>query len=341
MIAYMQRLFIMVLVGVALIGAASTAVAKPGDEKRIALVIGNSAYQGVPPLKNPKNDASDITKKLEELNFEVITLIDADANQHRNAIQIFKQQFKDADVGLFFYAGHGIAINGTNYMIPVDARMASAGAIGDELVRVDSVVQEVGNTNGKMLVFLDACRENPFTQKAMAIGANGVGRGLAITQKLDKVAQKGLSRLDSGNRNLLVAFATQPGNIAEDGQGRNSPFTKGLLANINEKTDIRQVLSKVRASVGKDTSFKQVPWDQASLLDDVYLAGKPSFKPNLVEIGEVSGYSSDWNLARVKLINRGSAWSTPPRRGSPFPFRYRVVTCWRGASPTGPRSDTC
>lgn len=271
---------------------------------RVALVVGNAHYQHVPALGNTGNDANDVTTKLKGLGFDVIKVIDGTAREQRSAIATFKKRLRSADVGLFYYSGHGIAVNGANYIIPVDAKLASNDALDRELVRVDSVIDGSASSGKKLLLFLDACRDNPFLQKVAMLSGVSASRGLAVTKRMQELkADVGLSRLEAGNQNLFVAFATQPGNVALDGLpgSRNSPFTAAFIQHVDQKFEVRELLTRVRASVANGTDFKQIPWEQNSLLEPIYLAGKPNLtKIDKLDVGVVESVNTDWQYLVVQ-----------------------------------------
>ena len=186
-------------------------------ERRVALVIGNSAYRHATQLANPKNDAIDMAKKLSSLGFDVVRGEDLDLAGMRGTVRDFIGKLDGADMALLFYAGHGVQVNGNNYMAPVDAQLTSYNDLDFEAMPMDLILSAMERTTKVNLVFLDACRDSPFSQnlaRSMGTRSGGAGRGLA--------------RLGTGI-GTLIAFATQPGNVALDGEGRNSPFTTALL----------------------------------------------------------------------------------------------------------------
>jgi uncharacterized caspase-like protein len=235
-------------------------------EKRVALVIGNSAYQHASRLPNPENDAPDMAAKLEGLGFEVVLGSNLDLAGVRYAIGIFVEKLADADMALFYYAGHGLQVNGENYIAPVDAKLLSYLDLEFETVPISLVLSAMERRPGINLVILDACRDNPLAAnlvRSMGTRSSSVGRGLA------KIG---------GGLNSLIAFATQPGNVAFDGAGRNSPFTAALLRHLGTPgQDITRELIDVRRDVVIETSGRQVPWDSSSLTREVVL--KPMAKP--------------------------------------------------------------
>lgn len=237
-------------------------------DRRVALVMGNSAYQNVPGLPNPKNDASDMTAKLKDLGFEVVTGLDLDLVRMRGTARDFIKKLDKADIALFYYSGHGLQVNGNNYMAPVDAHLSSYDDLDFETLPMDLVLAAMERSSKVNLVFLDACRDNPLAENlARSLGTRSgfVGRGLA--------------KLGSGVGSL-IAFATQPGNVAFDGSGRNSPFTTALLRHLGTPgQDITRDLVHVRRDVLEATNGKQVPWDNSSLTGDVVLNPLPIQEP--------------------------------------------------------------
>jgi uncharacterized caspase-like protein len=187
-------------------------------EKRVALVMGNSAYQHTAPLKNPSNDATDMAEKLRQLGFDVIEGTDLSKDEMEQRIRAFADKLTGADVGLFFYAGHGLQIDGRNFLAPVDAKLRSDTDLDFEAVDLNLVLKQLERNSRISIVFLDACRDNPLaTILAQNSRSLEIGRGLA---RIDKAV------------GMMIAFSTQPGNVALDGEGRNSPFTTALLRHI-------------------------------------------------------------------------------------------------------------
>ena len=250
-------------------------------EKRVALVIGNSAYQHAVQLANPKNDSSDMNAKLESLGFEVVSGQDLDLAGMRRTVREFLEKLDGADMALFFYAGHGLQVNGNNYMVPVDAQLSGYNDLDFEALPMDLVLSAMERSAKVNLIFLDACRDNPFAEKlsrSMGTRSGSVSRGLA--------------KLGSGVGSL-IAFATQPGNVAIDGAGRNSPFTTALLAHLGTPgQDITRDLIDVRRDVLAATDGKQVPWENSSLTGEVVL--KPlATEPKAVSVPTPQSTSPD------------------------------------------------
>lgn len=229
-------------------------------EKGVALVIGNSAYRQVPALVNPKNDAADIAAKLRAMGLLVVHGEDLDLTAMRAKVREFITSLEKADLAIFFYAGHGLQVDGVNYLAPVDARLASQDDLEFEAMPMDLILPAMERNAKVNLVFLDACRDNPLAKnlaKSMGTRSTAVGRGLA--------------EIGSGVGSL-IAFATQPGNLAFDGEGRNSPFTTALLKHLGTPGQgVTDDLILVRRDVLEATAGKQVPWDNSALTGRVVL----------------------------------------------------------------------
>ena len=237
-------------------------------ERRIALVIGNSVYQNTAELKNPKNDAADMAASLRRLGFEVFEGHDLDKRSMERMIRQFGVKLSGADLALFFYAGHGVAIGGQNYLVPTDARLASEGDADFEGLPLTLVLKQMEREAKTSIVLLDACRDNPLA------------RNLARTMgtRSSQVSQ-GLAEVRTGV-GTLIGFSTQPGNVATDGTGRNSPYAEALLRHIEVSgTDVSGVLIAVRNDVLKATDGRQVPWEHTSLTGQVYLKIAPPSTP--------------------------------------------------------------
>ena len=240
-------------------------------ERRIALVIGNSVYQNTAELKNPKNDAGDMAGSLRRLGFEVFEGHDLDKRSMERMIRQFGVKLSGADLALFFYAGHGVAVGGQNYLVPTDARLASEGDADFEGLALTLVLKQMEREAKTSIVLLDACRDNPLA------------RNLARTMgtRSSQVSQ-GLAEVRTGV-GTLIGFSTQPGNVATDGTGRNSPYAEALLRHIEVSgTDLSGVLIAVRNDVLKATDGKQVPWEHTSLTGQVYLKMTPPSIPAAV-----------------------------------------------------------
>ena len=250
-----------VLLAFALLFAASVAHAAG----RVALVVGNSTYAHIGRLPNPGNDAADMAAALRRLGFEVTTTLDADRGELNDALRAFTRQSAGADVSLVFYAGHGIEMDGVNYLVPVDARLERDVDVRFEAVALDDVL--VSTTGASLrLVVLDACRNNPLARSMQRTGASrSVSRG-------------SFGNLDEsllGNE-TLVAYAAAAGTTAADGTGRNSPYTSALLAYLEEPVELLTLFRQVRAQVLATTNGEQRPHEYQSLLGEHYLGGAPA-----------------------------------------------------------------
>jgi TPR repeat protein len=204
------------------------------------------------PLKNPKNDATDMAKALEKLNFQVALKTDASKSQMQKAIRKFGNELKHGGVGLFFYAGHGMQVKGTNYLIPVGSDIQNEDEIQDLAVSANLVLAKMETAGNPLnIVILDACRNNPFTRSFRS-------------------SQTGLAQMDAPTGSLLV-YATGPGSVAADGEGRNGLFTKYLLKHVRiPGMEVGKMLRSVRKFVIKESNNQQTPWDSSSLTGDFY-----------------------------------------------------------------------
>jgi hypothetical protein len=224
------------------------------DSKRVALVIGNSSYEFGGELNNPQNDAHSMAQILSALGFKVFKYVDLDQDDMRKAIDQFGEQLVNYDVGLFFYAGHGIQAKGYNYLIPVDALLMSEPDVEYNCVRADRILGKMeAAANETNIVILDACRNNPFERSWTRTPQ---GKGLAFMNA------------PSGS---LIAYATSPGNTALDGTGKNGLYTSALINHIVEPDiTIIEMFQKVRTFVREQSDGSQVPWESTSLEGNFY-----------------------------------------------------------------------
>jgi hypothetical protein len=239
-------------------------------KKRVALIIGNSAYQHTSKLANPSNDAADMARVLKFLGFTVIDGFDLDKAMFDRKIREFASALGGADAGVFFYAGHGLQVKGQNYLAPTDARLTTASALDLEMVRVDLVQRIMESETQTNILFLDACRDNPLARNlARALGTRSANVG------------QGLAAIESG-AGTLISFSTQPGNVALDGSGRNSPFTGALVKQLSTlKDDLSAILIAVRNDVMRETERKQVPWEHSALTGRFYFGAVPAAFVNI------------------------------------------------------------
>lgn len=228
---------------------------------RLALVIGNGAYRNAPPLPNPANDAHAVAKALRDIGFQVIEATDLDRAGMERALLDFLQKAPSANVRLLFYAGHGMQVDGNNYLVPVDATVKSKNTAIFELVDIGRILKGLDDESHANVIILDACRDNPFETRIAP--SRSAGRGA------------GLSGYESVGAGTLIAFATAPGNTAADGSGAHSPFTVALLKHIGTpRLELNQMLTRVRIDVAAATEKKQVPWVNSSLLGEVFLTAQ-------------------------------------------------------------------
>jgi uncharacterized caspase-like protein len=225
--------------------------------KRVALVLANSAYQNAPQLANPVNDGAMIAKTLKDAGFDVVdSRHDLPALETRRALREFADSARDADIALVYYAGHGIEVDGANYLIPVDAKLERDTDVYDEALSLDRVLVAIEPAKQLRLAILDACRDNPFgkTMKR-TIAARGIGRGLA--------------QVEPSGPNTLIAYSAKAGSTAQDGDGSNSPFSIALSKHLTTPgLDVRRAFGFVRDDVLKITSNKQEPFVYGSLGGD-------------------------------------------------------------------------
>lgn len=226
-------------------------------EKRVALVLGMSKYQNVPALTNPARDAAAMGDVFKKAGFDTVdTKLDLTVSGLRREIRDFAAAAADADIAVVYYAGHGIEVSGTNYLIPADARLQSDFDIPDETVSLDRVLQALEPVKRLRLVILDACRDNPFdkSMKRSLGGTRSIGRGLAEVEP---------------TKNTLIAFAAKAGAVAGDGDGNNSPFATALMKHLTSPgLDLRLAFGKVRDDVVKTTNNRQEPFMYGSLGGD-------------------------------------------------------------------------
>jgi carboxyl-terminal processing protease len=277
----MAPLRIIGLVFAALVVLAGPVFAEP----RVALVIGNSNYGGdLGQLPNPANDARLMAKTLRDIGFTVVEAEDADQTQMKRAIQDFSAQLAAVGggaTGLFFYAGHGLQVGGTNYLIPIHAKIAREGDVELEAVSVDLVMKQMAFADSAVnIVILDACRNNPLSR-----GFRAVTRGLA----------------DPSVRPMgsFIAYSTAPGDVAEDGKGANSPYTTALATAITRPgAGINDVFQEVRGKVLTATNQKQVPWDSSSLTAPFYFVPAAVTSPPGTAVDPQAMDLAFWNAVK-------------------------------------------
>lgn len=285
--AELLRVTLFILSAMLIVVDPATAGGVTSEEgQRVALVIGNSSYRYTTRLQNTRADSADVAAALATLGFTVIEKSDLDKAQMEEAIGEFSERLGEGGVAVFYFAGHGLQADGQNYLVPVDAKLRTLPSVELEAVKVDSVLGVMEGKGRIAILFLDACRNNPLAQRLAATsGARsaGIGRGLAVMHY----------RADT-----LLSFATQPNNVAEDGTGRNSPFTGALVTHmLNSEDSITDMLTQVRIDVLEATGNEQVPWDYSSL------TRKFHFKPRTASAARTEGGLTYEQRAEIELWN--------------------------------------
>jgi len=237
--------------------------APPPSSARTALVIGNAAYgTEVGPLQNPGNDATDIAAALRQLGFEITLVLDANRQRLEEAVEAFSRQLRRGGVGLFYFSGHGAQVEGTNYLIPVGARLAHTADVKFQAVAAEWVLASMEDAgNGLNIVILDACRNAPFARQWRS-------------------AQRGLAAMQAAHGSL-IAYATAPGSVAADGTGRNGTYTKHLLQYMTvPDLPVEQMFKQVRLAVEQETKGAQTPWELSSLRGDFFFRPETGARPS-------------------------------------------------------------
>src|ERR1700761_6529680 len=251
-----------VLIALVAISAFIGLTAPAAAEKRVALVIGNSAYQNVARLDNPRNDAALMGETLIGLGFTLVgdrAQLDLDKASMDLAVQNFGRQIQGADVALFYYAGHGVQVSGSNFLVPVSANPTREADVDFQMVDANVVLRQMQGSGTRLnLVILDACRNNPF-------GARGL-----------RATDGGLAQMRAPD-GTVISYATQPGNVAQDGADGHSPYTKALAATLRQPgLDIFQTFNQVGLAVKRDTGGSQQPWVSSSPIDGTFYFVPPS-----------------------------------------------------------------
>lgn len=254
------------------------AAAAQAPPKRVALVIGNSEYLHLPKLKNPTNDVREVIAVLRSAQFEVIHGQDLTRIQFEELAKTFLRSVENADVSLIYYSGHGVHVGDNNYLIPVDARLSTPYDVEIEAIRVDNIYNYIRDKTRMQLIFLDACRDNPFRAEQYwiadrlerAAGNQGLARPAGATSSVRTTPDNG----------SLIAFSTEPGKVAYDGSGDLSYYTQAFVRRaLTPNLELRQMLTQVRRDVLTATNGQQRPWENSSLVEDFFmlpLPGMPS-----------------------------------------------------------------
>jgi uncharacterized caspase-like protein len=223
------------------------------------LVIGNGNYTNG-PLKNAVNDALDMAATLSGKGFKVILKQNASRADMREAIREFGTEINEGGVGLFYYSGHGIQVDGVNYLVPIDANVEMKAEIAEECINASTVLRVMEYSNNRInVIILDACRNNPF-------------------RSFSRSEEKGITKMDppkGAKQGSIIAFATAPGDVASDGEGRNGLYTSKLLKYMNTpELTLEEVFKKVRIEVSTESGGRQIPWENNSLTGDFFFTIK-------------------------------------------------------------------
>ena len=289
---------------------------------RVALVVGNSAYKATTPLANPTHDAGDVAEALKQAGFTVIMALDADKARFDGALRAFADQLSNAEVALLFYAGHGLQVGMQNYLIPIDAKLDRERDLEFETIRLDFVLRqmEIDRDGKTTIVILDACRDNTLSKnlaRSMGTRSTAIGKGLAA-------APAGLG--------TFIAYSTQPGNVALDGDGRNSPFTVALIKHMSVKgRNLPATMIEVRKDVVAATSGRQVPWDHSALTTEFYFHAGAASQASGTVAAAPAGTGADITALqeRIRLLEENAK----KREAAP---RANTVASAAPAQPTKP-----
>jgi len=304
----MRRILTPALWLASFVAVAVAATANAYAEKRVAFVMGNGAYAHAAPLPNPPNDARAVAASLERLGFDVVSGYDLGMDEMRMAVRDFSQKLNGADVALFFYAGHGMQVFGENYLIPVDAALKDEADLDFSAIKMNLVLRQMEREPRVKIIILDACRDNPFEQQ--------LSRSMGKTRSASAL-DRGLAKIDAGG-GTLIAFATDPGAVAFDGDDQHSPFTEGLLKHIETPgIDVGLMMRRVVKHVKDTTDNQQTPWMNVSLDTEVYLSGAPA-APN---------------------AGPAPAPAPAPQVVSTFDDRQMELVVWQSAERSGQRPD--
>jgi len=286
-----------VAVGLALLFGAHAWTAPALAETRVALVVGNSAYQHAPALPNPARDAKSMAAMFQKNGFDtVVAQYDVGNLDFKRAIRQFEDKASDADIAVVYFAGHGIEVHGINYVIPVDATLASDRDAEDEAIPLDRLVQSVDGAKRLRVIILDACRDNPFA-RTMKLQRTAAVRGITA----------GLGAAEPTTINTLIAYAAKAGSAAEDGDGDHSPFTLALLSDLFVPgLDIRLAFGRVRDDVLKKTGNRQEPFVYGSLGGTNIAIVAPPTVSQQSAVADAQGEKGDYAL--VEKIGTKGAW---------------------------------
>ena len=285
------------LFGLVMLWAAALVQAAVREDKAVALVIGNTDYKTA-PLKNPSNDARAMAERLRKLGFEVVERNNLKTREIPGTLREFRSRLKPGAVALFFYAGHGVQIKGVNYLPAVDADITSEEDVTMQSIDVNRILEILDESKTRLnLVFLDACRNNPFTRSFRSSAA-------------------GLAKVDAPS-GTLISFATRPGSTAYDGDGSHGLYTQHLLQHMNEPNlPVEQMLKRVVSGVKKESKGQQEPWMEGAIEGDFYFVGKGGQAASQTEAqapAKAAPASSDQQLAMELAFWNSISQSKNPR----------------------------
>lgn len=300
---------------------ASSSAVESENRDRVALVIGNSRYDYLPSLENPYNDAQGMAAALWQAGFETIELIDADREEMVAAIATFAKRIQKGSDAVFFYAGHGVQINGANYLLPVSTRVEDVNDLNNQVVDANEIVGLMGNSEARInVVILDACRDNPFVVSQSSLAQQIAQLDPALIQgsaNTDVIVRStgGLAPMSTGRVETVVGYSTAPGTVALDGLEGNSPYTSALLEHINTPgLEIGTMFRRVRATVREATDGFQIPWTASTLESEFYF--RPALEDDSTSLEEAMTRQDD-DTRQLGLA--------PPRRLVEDAF-WQVVT---------------
>jgi len=233
-------------------------------ETRVALVIGNEAYQDVPRLRNPANDANAVAAALKRSGFDTIVAVNLDQRGMEDAAIRFSRAARTADIALFYYSGHALQFNGMNYLVPVDTILRDEADLR-RMTRMDQIVEDLQQAKNLRILVLDSCRDNPFAEQLR----RSIGNTRAVP------IGNGLAKIDAP-QGMILAYATQAGRTAEDGTGNNSPYTAAFLKHIEKQEEIGTIFREISEDVYETTKHTQLPELSLSIIGRFYLRGKGS-----------------------------------------------------------------
>ncbi len=264
-------------------------------ERRVALVIGNSRYAHAMPLANPANDAAAMAATLAGLGFDVVIGIDLDLRAIGDVQGAFEEKLRtNPDVALLFYAGHGLQVDGKNYLVPVDAEITQKAHLASRALLFNDILEPITEHTGASLIFLDACRDNPFARNLLRSFEPGAARKVTDALPNTGPIRGGLARIEKV-AGTFIAYATAPDTVAYDGKGQNSPFTRALLANIpTPGLSVGDMMIDVRNAVLEETHGRQEPWDQSSLRSRFYFVPKRAAPPPIPQ-KDIEA-AAEWNV---------------------------------------------